>query len=123
MCHLSQNGACGSTTIDIIKGSGSIATIAHDPSACSDPSSCVYIFAVRNQYGDSRPISLMVNAKFENPGDVELEKSYKNEVSQGQYIPHKISPDVNSKIQPFINRLKITVNSIVGDADLFVSQS
>jgi mannitol/fructose-specific phosphotransferase system IIA component (Ntr-type) len=65
----------------------------------------------------------MVHGKFDNPGDVLLEKQYKNFISQGQFIPHRISPDVNSKIQPYIQQLKITVNSLVGDADLFVSMT
>jgi hypothetical protein len=65
---------------------------------CPDPAACVYIFAVRNQYGAARAISLMVSAKFDDPGDVELEKSYKNIVQQGQYIPHKISTNVNPQI-------------------------
>ena len=65
----------------------------------------------------------MVAAKFEDPGEVELEKIYHNVVTQGQYIPHKISQTLNSKIQPYIDSLKITVESKVGDADLFVSQS
>jgi hypothetical protein len=36
-------------------------------------------------------------------------------------VPHEISPATNPEIQPFINSLTITLHSLVGDADLFVS--
>lgn len=64
-----------------------------------------------------------MRAQFQEPGDVKLDKTYKNQIQQGQHIPHRISPAANPTIQPYINMLKITLHSLVGDADLFVSQT
>ena len=114
--------ACGAA-VTVTPGSGRSATIPHSPDVCPDPSSCIYLFAVRNEDGESRGVSILVSADFFDPGDVQLEKRYKNVIKQGQSIPHEISPLTNSKIQPFINKLKITLHSLVGDADLFVSQT
>jgi len=109
--------------VTITPGSGSTFELVHQPSRCTDPSSCYYVFVVQNADGVGRAVSLMVRAEFEDPGDVLLRKSYKNVVKNGQFVPHEISPTTNADIQPYINRLKITVESQIGDADLFVSQT
>jgi len=81
------------------------------------------MIVVKNQHGGGRSVSLMVNAEFNDPGDVLLHKDYQNVIQQGQYVPYEINPSANPKIQPYINKLKITLHSLLGDADLFASHT
>lgn len=79
LCVLGTDPArsCGAQ-VTVTPGSGRTATIPHSPAACPDPTSCIYLFAVRNEAGESRGVSILVSADFFDPGDVQLEKRYKN---------------------------------------------
>lgn len=122
MCLLGSADACNANIKyethtnknDTISGSSIVI-----PHYAGDPGR-TYIFVVANWQGTGRSVSLLVNAEFDDPGDVQLQKRYKNVVKQGQFLPYEISATVNQDIQPYINKLKITLNSLVGDADLFV---
>ena len=56
-----------------------------------------------------------------NPGDVDLTKIYENQIDYGQYFTYEINNITNIAIQPFLSKLTITLESVTGDADLFVS--
>ena len=98
LCVLGTDPArtCGAA-VTVTPGSGRAATITHSPDVCPDPSSCIYMIVVRNEDSESRSVSLLVSADFDDPGDVQLEKRYKNVIKQGQSIPYE-SPRTNPKI-------------------------
>jgi hypothetical protein len=121
MCSLDAGVGrdCGAWDLEVTKGSGIKGKVAHSAAGCG--SGCTYMVVVKNSDGTPRAVSLLIQATFNDPGDVELDKQYKNIIRAGQYVPHEINPATNPKIQPFINSLTITLHSLVGDADLFVS--
>jgi len=125
MCVLGDADARELCRIAVVSrdGADTVAEIPHDPSRCPDAASCTYMFLVSNSHWEGRPLSLLVRTELNDPGDVVLEKTYKNVIKQGHYVPHRIAVSANPETQPYLKRLRITLESIVGDADLFVSQS
>ena len=65
----------------------------------------------------------MISSKFQAPADINLDSNYKNSLGEGQYFYYKIDPTVNSGIQPWIKSLKIRMQTVRGDADLYFSFS
>ena len=59
-------------------GSDIAVEISHDPSRCADPNSCTYTFLVSNSHWEGRALGLLLRTEFDEPGDVVLEKTYKN---------------------------------------------
>jgi len=98
-----------------------IGDIQHDPDTCQDPNSCMYIFLVTNPYETMVTVGLRIKGEFYNPGDVLLTRSYKNTVNYGEKITYELNPTTNSEIQPYLQKLNIKLESVHGDADLFVS--
>ena len=82
---------------------------------------CNYIFAFRNTRQDHQLLSVRVSAEVFNPQDVRLKLQYRNQVELGQYINYEINPASNPDIQPNLETLTITIKTISGDADLFLS--
>lgn len=97
------------------------AVIDHDPSVCVDVQYCYYQFAISNKDNIYLQIfSMRIEMEFYDPGNVDLQKSYKNLIQHGQFIRHEISPKTNPDM-PYLKNLSIKLMSLQGDADLFVS--
>ena len=52
---------------------------------------------------------------------MDLTKQYVNVVNYGEFINYEINPISNADLQPFLSKLTITVDTTIGDADLYVS--
>ena len=81
----------------------------------------MYIFVIKNTQDTYETLSLRVKSETFNPGDVDLTKTYQNDVSYNEFVTYEINPTSNAKIQPFIQELVIKLTTVTGDADLFVS--
>jgi hypothetical protein len=97
------------------------AVIKHKPSDCPIPDACTYLFSVQNQHSEVKTLSVAVEATFDEPSEVVLDKVYQNIVGHGQFLRYVVDPTLNAKIQPYLSKLKIRLYSMLGDADLFVS--
>ena len=97
--------------------------IDHDPTLCpgGDTANCGYIFSITNQLNKWSTVSFRVASKFQDPGDVELKKTYANELNEGQYFFYELNPATNSEIMPYLKELKIKLEAKRGDADLFAT--
>jgi hypothetical protein len=70
--------------------------IAHDPALCENVAYCYYQFAISNKDNNNIKIfSMRIELEFFDPGNVDLDKRYKNIVQHGQYIRSEISPKTN----------------------------
>lgn len=97
------------------------AEIDHNPNVCPDVKYCYYQFAVSNKDNSKTQVfSMRIEYEFFDPGNVDLEKRYKNVIQHGQFIRHEISPKTNPNMI-FLKNLRIKLLSLQGDADLFVS--
>ena len=67
-------------------------------------------------------MSVKLDFEYYDPGNVDLEKSYKNTINYGQFIRHEISPKTNPNMQ-YLDKLSIKLTTFQGDADIFVSYS
>jgi hypothetical protein len=99
--------------------------ILHYPTDCvndnGDQISCVYAIAVQNLNSESdHTIQITIVGEFYNPGDVELGKEYKDTINHGESIRYELNPFANPDMA-YLKKLKIILNSLQGDADLFVS--
>ena len=65
---------------------------------------------------------MSVEGEFYNPGDVLLEQEYKDTINHGESIRYELNNIANPDMA-YLHSLKIKLNSIMGDADLFVSFS
>ena len=97
------------------------AEIKHKPSDCPIPGACTYLFSVQNQHSKIKTISVAIEATFDEPSEVVLDKVYQNIVGHGQFLRYVVDPSRNAKVQPYLSKLKIKLYSMLGDADLFVS--
>lgn len=104
------------TTTGIFNG-----TLRHYPSDCPDPSKCTYFFKLTNPSASKRVFSIKAEVQAYNPQDVNLKMRYANVVQYGEFINYEINPISNKDIQPQISKLSITVETMIGDSDLFVS--
>lgn len=88
------------------------AEISHDPSVCENVQFCYYIFSVSNKGSDnSHIISMRIEMEYYDPGNVDLEKRYKNIVQHGQFIRNEISPKTNPNME-FLKSLSIKLMSL-----------
>ena len=56
--------------------------------------------------------NVRVQGEFFNPGDVRLDRSYKNFVAHGKFVTYELNPKGNSDLQPYLSQLKINLNSV-----------
>ena len=109
------------TEIGTKQGTGSrIGYIRHRPHNCPI-NGCTYLISIKNVKNEHVTVNRRITSKFYDPGDVKLDKKYRNIVSMGDFVTYEINPFTNIDIQPYINNLRIKLLSISGDADLFVS--
>ena len=63
------------------------AEIEHDPAMCVNVANCYYQFAISNKDNNNIQIfSMRIEMEYYDPGNVDLEKRYKNIVKHGQFI-------------------------------------
>jgi hypothetical protein len=97
------------------------AEIPHNPDDCTNKDKCYYMFSISNGgIWESSVYSMMIQLEFYDPGNVVLEKRYKNIVQYGEYIRHEIS-ELSNPDMIHLKSLKIKLTTYQGDADLFVS--
>jgi hypothetical protein len=104
--------------------SGLEINLPHKANTCSDPSQCNYLFVLyypKVTNGQSKVISMMVQASLTNPGDIYLNRKYVNELLAGRYFYYEISRTLNANDMPFLQSLTVKLQTYRGDADLFVS--
>jgi len=63
---------------------------------------------------------MTIVGEFYNPGDVQLDMEYKDTINHGESIRYELNPLANPDMA-YLKKLKIILNSLQGDADLFVS--
>ena len=73
----------------------------------------MYIFVIKNTQDTYETLSLRVKSETFNPGDVDLTKTYQNDVSYNEFVTYEINPTSNAKIQPFIQELVIKLTIIL----------
>jgi hypothetical protein len=74
MCSLDAGVGtdCGAWDVQLTKGSGIKGKVPHSGDQCG--SGCTYMVVVKNSDDTPRSVSLLVQATFNDPGDVELDK-------------------------------------------------
>jgi hypothetical protein len=64
--------------------------LTHSGSECSNAANCHYLFVLQNTNGASKTISMMVQAKLTDPGDIYLNRKYVKELLSGRYFYYEI---------------------------------
>ena len=67
-----------------------IVEINHNPSVCS-LTSCTYLISFKNPNGGMKVISSRISLKNLDPGDIDLNSLYKNEIPHGEYVTYEIN--------------------------------